>query len=137
MENGDIPNENIEGSSSLNGYEPWKGRLNGKSCWRPTQNTPNEHITVKFASKKTVIAIATQGSPNVNFWIISFTYQYFADASLKDPNEVKSTNIDCTSQGRPEKIFSSVTMKHEHFRMMMILKFQSLLLSRTPLRACV
>ena len=137
MENGDIPNENIEGSSSLNGYEPWKGRLNGKSCWRPTQNTPNEYITVKFASKKTVIAIATQGSPNVNFWIKSFTYQYFADASLKDPNEVKSTNIDCTSQGRPEKIFSSVTMKHEHFRMMMILKFQSLLLSRTPLRACV
>lgn len=137
IENGDIPNENIEGSSSLNGYEPWKGRLNGKSCWRPTQNTPNEHITVKFSSKKTVIAIATQGSPDGNFWIQSFTYQYVAVASLKDPNEVKSTNIDCTSQGRPEKIFSSVTMKQEHFRMMMILKFQSLLLSRTPLRACV
>lgn len=94
MENGDIPNKNIEGSSSLSGYEAWKGRLNGKSCWRPTQNTPSEYIAVTFASKKTVIAIATQGSPNDKFWIKSFTYQYLANASLKDPNKVKSTNID-------------------------------------------
>ena len=94
MENGDIPNKNIEGSSSLNSYEAWKGRLNGKSCWRPIQNTPSEYIAVTFASKKTVIAIATQGSPNDEFWIKSFTYQYLANASLKDPNKVKSTNID-------------------------------------------
>ena len=137
MENGDIPNENINGSTSLSGYEAWKGRLNGKSCWRPAQNLDGEHITVTFASKKTVIAIATQGSPDGNFWIESFTYQYFADASLNDPNKVKSTNIDCTGQGRPGKIFLSVTMKHKHFRMMMILKFQSLLLSRTfSMRVC-
>ena len=137
MENGDIPNENINGSTSLSGYEAWKGRLNGKSCWRPAQNLDGEYITVTFASKKTVIAIATQGSPDDKFWVQRFTYQYFADASLKDPNKVKSTNIGCTGQGRPEKIFLSVTMKHKHFRMMMILKFQSLLLSRTfSMRVC-
>ena len=96
MENGDIPNENINGSTSLSGYEAWKGRLNGKSCWRPAQNLDGEHITVTFASKKTVIAIATQGSPNDNSWIESFTYQYLADASLENPNKVKSTNIDPT-----------------------------------------
>ena len=96
MENGDIPNKNIEGSSSLSDYEAWKGRLNGKSCWRPAKNKDGEHITVTFASKKTVITIATQGSPDDNFWIKSFTYQYFADASVKDPNKVKSTNIDPT-----------------------------------------
>ena len=115
MENGDIPNENIDGSTSLSGYEAWKGRLNGKSCWRPAQNLDGEYITVTFASKKTVIAIATQGSPDDKFWVQRFTYQYFADASLKDPNKVKSTNIGCTGQGRPEKIFLSVTMKHKHF----------------------
>ena len=93
MENGDIPNENITGSTSLSGYEAWKGRLNGKSCWRPARNSDGEHITVTFASKKTVIAIATQGSPDDKFWVQSFTYQYFADASLNDPNKVKSTNI--------------------------------------------
>ena len=96
MENGDIPNKNIEGSSSLSNYEAWKGRLNWKSCWRPAQNIGGEYITVTFASKKTVIAIATQGSPDDKFWVQSFTYQYFADASLKDPNKVKSINIDPT-----------------------------------------
>lgn len=96
MENGDIPNDNIEGSSSLRGYEAWKGRLNGKSCWKPTQNIDGEQIKVTFTSEKTVIAIATQGSPNDDCWIESFTYQYFTNASLKDPNKVKSTNIDPT-----------------------------------------
>lgn len=96
MENGDIPNDNIESSSSLRGYEAWKGRLNGKSCWKPTQNIDGEQIKVTFTSEKTVIAIATQGSPNDDCWIESFTYQYLANASLIDPNKVKSTNIDPT-----------------------------------------
>ncbi|XP_022792931.1 lactadherin-like [Stylophora pistillata] len=97
MESGDIPNDHIESSTFLVDNQAWKGRLNGNSCWRPAQSKNTEHIKVTFVSEKTVFAIATQGSPDNNFWIESYTLQYFADGSLKDTKKVYQANKDGTS----------------------------------------
>lgn len=86
MESGAISNGSIKASSSRTGYEPWDGRLNGKSCWMPTRNRNSEYITVKFVAQVTVVAIATQGSPKKNCWVKSYTVRYGVQLSIsQDP----------------------------------------------------
>lgn len=72
MESGAIPNANIGASSEKTGYEAWRGRLNGQSCWMPANNKSTEFITVTFATVVRIVAIATQGAPMDSCWVKSF-----------------------------------------------------------------
>jgi len=90
MESGAIANNKIEASTEKVGYEGSKGRLNGNSCWKPTQNKNTESIKVTFTAPKTVIAIATQGAPNDGCWVTSYTLQWYQTGSLKTDPKVKT-----------------------------------------------
>ena len=48
MESGAIPDANIKASSKKTGYDAWKGRLNGQSCWMPAndKNTLSENCSL-------------------------------------------------------------------------------------------
>ena len=72
MESGAIPNANIGASSEKTGYEAWKGRLNGQSCWMPTNDKSTEFIMVTFSTMVRIVAIATQGAPMDGCWVKSF-----------------------------------------------------------------
>ena len=86
MESGAIPNANIGASSEKTGYEAWRGRLNGQSCWMPTNNKNTEFITVTFATIVKIVAIATQGAPVDGCWVESFSIHSGAQgATVKDP----------------------------------------------------
>ena len=88
MENNDIPDSSITASSAETGYEAAKGRLNGISCWKPT-NTKHEYLMVKFATKVTIVAIATQGSPIDDCWVERYTRQWVIDDFLQNDPKVK------------------------------------------------
>ena len=87
MENGDIKDAQIQAYTAKAGFEAWKGRLNGNSCWMPTQNKDTEYITVTFVTKVTIVAIATQGSPVKECWVESYSLQWFDDM-LNSKNKV-------------------------------------------------
>ena len=72
MESGGIPNAKIRASSEKTGYEAWKGRLNGPSCWMPTNSNTTEFIAVTFATMVRIVAIATQGASMDSCWVKSF-----------------------------------------------------------------
>ena len=88
MENGKITDAKIEASSAKLGYEAGKGRLNRNSCWMPTQDKATEYIKVTFVTKVTIVAIATQGAPNDDCWVKSYSFQLF-NGSLIDNAKVK------------------------------------------------
>lgn len=76
MESGTIPNVQIQASSTRTGYDAWRGRLNGNSCWMPAKNKDTEYIMVTFVTKVTIVAIATQGAPMDGCWVKSYSIQY-------------------------------------------------------------
>lgn len=88
MESGAIPNANIRASSEKTGYEAWRGRLNGQSCWMPANNKTTEFITVTFATMVRVVAIATQGAPMDGCWVKSFSIEYGAAGVMVIDHEV-------------------------------------------------
>ena len=91
MESGAIPDRNIRASSTKPGYDAWKGRLNGQSCWMPAKDNSTEYIMVTFATAVSIVAIATQGAPMDGCWVKSYSIQYGAlIAMVIDPevNEV-------------------------------------------------
>lgn len=91
MESGKIPNGGITASSTKTGYDAWKGRLNGNSCWMPTQNSNSEYITVRFATQVTVVAVATQGAPIESCWVKSYIIRYGVQMSISQDPKVKTS----------------------------------------------
>lgn len=94
MESGAIPNANIGALSEKTGYEAWRGRLNGQSCWMPANNKSTEFITVTFAKVVWIVAIATQGAPMDGCWVKSFSIEYGAAGATVIVHEVYQANSD-------------------------------------------
>ena len=89
MESGAIPDARIQASSTKLGYDAWKGRLNGQSCWMPANDKTTEYIRVTFATVVNIVAIATQGAPMDGCWVKSFSVYYGASGAVVIDAEVK------------------------------------------------
>ena len=89
MESGAIPDARIQASSTKPGYDAWKGRLNGQSCWMPANDKTTEYIRVTFATVVNIVAIATQGAPMDGCWVKSFSVRYGASSARVIDAEVK------------------------------------------------
>ena len=62
MENGDIPDENIEASVSDNNKSPWNARLNGESYWRVAKHKASSPwIQADIGYQTDVSGVVTQG----------------------------------------------------------------------------
>lgn len=96
MENNHIPDSSITASSEKPGYGAKKGRLNGNSCWMPTKNQNTEYLTVDFATKVAIVAIATQGSPIEDCWVERYSYQWFT-GTLHNSLKVKKEMLDISN----------------------------------------
>lgn len=90
MESRSITNDQIKASSFKNSFEAWRARLNGNSCWMPSQSVSSQSIEVKFKVVKTVVAIATQGAPTDGCWVRSYTLQWSDGSSLENDPKVTS-----------------------------------------------
>ena len=89
MESGAIPDSNITASTIKAGFDAWGARLNKNSCWIPAQHNDTEYIEVSFTSMKTVVAIATQGAPNKECWVNTFTLQWYDNGVFIKGHKVK------------------------------------------------
>ena len=83
MESGVIADNDITATSTKDGHEAWKGRLNWNSSWIPSKNSNSETIKVMFTATKTIVAIATQGAPDTSCWVERYIIQWFFSGTLK------------------------------------------------------
>ena len=104
MENGDIPDANIEASHSLNDskYGPQQARLNGQGKpWRVSGSVSSPWIQVDIGYSTSVSGLLTQGYENdngVGRWITklkvsSFTAANVPEVFIKDENGVDKVFI--------------------------------------------
>ena len=61
MENGDIPNENVQASSKISPNEAWKARLNGLSYWLASLRHPYPWIQADIGYQTYITSVVTQG----------------------------------------------------------------------------
>lgn len=67
----------LTSSTAMAGHEAWRGRLNGSGSWKPEINDRTPVYRVAFNQQPVNITyIATQGDPDEDFWVTSFTLQY-------------------------------------------------------------
>ena len=90
LENGDIPDANLEASdSSSNSYGPHQARLNGQYSWGVSRSISNPWIQVNIGYSANVTGLLTQGHPwNSNWenWITKLKVSTFTAAN--DDQEV-------------------------------------------------
>ena len=84
----------LRSSTAMAGHEAWRGRLNGAGNWKPEKNDPAPVYLVKFYSPVNISYIATQGAPDEDCWVTSFTLRYKLDqgSNFTDYPQVCSTN---------------------------------------------
>ncbi|KAL9963496.1 hypothetical protein ACROYT_G027007 [Oculina patagonica] len=72
MQNGKILDSQITASSQVTGFEAFKARLYGSSCWKSAKNSSGEFLEINFREKEYVKAIKTQGDPQEDNWTEQF-----------------------------------------------------------------
>ena len=89
MENRDIPDDNIQASSTWGGnYLAWYARLNGNSCWTGTGKTA--WIQADIGYQTYVSGVVTQGDGTVGspHWVTSIKVSTFPVSSEDESTEV-------------------------------------------------
>ncbi|XP_071959840.1 lactadherin-like [Antedon mediterranea] len=68
IESGAISDNQMTADSSLNYFQPYKGRLHGRSCWASATGNPKNHwIQVDLGNITKVTKVATQGNTNKKY----------------------------------------------------------------------
>lgn len=84
MQNGKILDSQITASSRVIGFEAFKARLKGPSCWRSAKNSSGEFLEINLGEKEYVKAIKTQGDPQEDNWTEQFYLAYTLGAVWKN-----------------------------------------------------
>ncbi|CAB4003658.1 Hypothetical predicted protein [Paramuricea clavata] len=81
MQSGKIPDSRITASSEWDGNSgPRYGRLHGNKFWLAARSPDtNQWLQIDFKYKATVTEILTQGRPDYNQWVRSYTIAYSDD----------------------------------------------------------
>ncbi|CAB4006545.1 Hypothetical predicted protein [Paramuricea clavata] len=81
MQSRKIPDSRIKASSEwTRNWGPRHGRLHGKKCWIAGRSPDtNQWLQIDFKYKATVTEILTQGRPDYNQWVRSYTIAYSDD----------------------------------------------------------
>ena len=78
MKDGNITDGQITASSEVLGFQAFKARFDGSSCWRSAKSSLGEYLEVNFGRKENVKAIITQADPLQDNW----TEKYYLGFSL-------------------------------------------------------
>ena len=93
MENGDIPNANIQASSEYKTYYGWKARLNGDSTWAAIGSDPTPWIQANIGYQTYVSGVITQGdgrAGNTLEWVTSMKISTFLMSTSNEEKFVKN-----------------------------------------------
>ena len=68
-----FPDSSFSASSTRNGNEAFKGRLNGVGAWSPsTDGNANDYLQINLQYEFFICAVATQGNPTSNYWTTKY-----------------------------------------------------------------
>ena len=72
-----FPDSSFSASSTSNGNEAFKGRLNGDGAWLPSDNNnANDYLQIDLVYEFVICAVATQGNSASNDWTIKYKLQF-------------------------------------------------------------
>ena len=97
MQDGAILDSQITASSETQGFESYKARLDGPSCWRGAKNSPGEYLEVNFGRKEYVKAIRTQADPRQDNWTKKFYIAYSLGSGWKNITEPYNVRVKVCS----------------------------------------
>ena len=115
MESGAILDKDIVASSNKPGYEPWKGRLHGRSCWMPSADKNSEYISVTLSGKVNITAIATQGAVTDRCWVTSYEIHYYDGSYFTRYPKVKHFIIFLMSKDSKPVSYVGEEVNHQIF----------------------
>ena len=90
MENGEIPNSEVEASSTWEpsaGCKPWQARLNNAQTssshgsWSARTNNAGQFLQIDLRKERVVNKIATQGRPLHDQWVTSYKLLFSSDGA--------------------------------------------------------
>ena len=76
---GKIPDNNITASSEIS--EAKNGRLNEIKAWCASTEDPKPYLQIDLETIHIVCAVSTQGNPNADQWIETYTIQVSTDGT--------------------------------------------------------
>ena len=69
----EFPSDRFSASSSTDGNEAFKGRLNGNGAWSPsTDSAKNDYLQIDLKNEFFISAVATQGNPAADHWTTKY-----------------------------------------------------------------
>ncbi|XP_023136670.3 macrophage mannose receptor 1 [Amphiprion ocellaris] len=81
VEDGNITDIQLTASSSSGQFTPQKGRLNGDSCWMPSESPTSSWIQADLGQIRKVTGIVMQGCPQSDNWLTKFRIQHSKDGT--------------------------------------------------------
>ena len=100
-----FPDSSFSASSSRNGNEAFKGRLNGVGAWSPSHDdNADDYLQINLQYEFFICAVATQGKPNADHW----TKKYKLLLSLNERDWVtyqQESGIDKVGINKNAKLF--------------------------------
>ncbi|XP_035247102.1 macrophage mannose receptor 1 [Anguilla anguilla] len=116
VEDGNVTDAQLSASSSRSGMGPQKARLNGNSCWMPSEPR-NSWIQVDLGEAKKVTGITIQGCPGADNWVTTFKIQSSMDGiQWTDYNADGGTFPGSADRNTPEMQLFGTPFSGKHIR---------------------
>ena len=97
-----FPDSSFSASTSRNGTEAFKGRLNGNDAWSPsTDGNVNDYLQINLQYEFFICAVATQGNPTSNYWttkyklLLSVNETYWVTYQQEFGSDKVGINTEC------------------------------------------
>ncbi|XP_024286595.1 macrophage mannose receptor 1 [Oncorhynchus tshawytscha] len=118
VEDGNVTDSMLSASSSQSSHGPNGARLNGGSCWMPS-NPLNSWIQVNLGEAKKITGVVIQGCPSADHWVTKFKIQHSMDGSkwteYKDDGGVFT---GCMDRNTPETQLLGTPVSAQYVRIL-------------------
>ena len=84
MKDGSILDRQITASSEVPGFEAFKARFDGSSCWRSANSSLGEYLEVNLGREEYVKAVGTQADPLQDSWTEKYYLAFFLGLGWKN-----------------------------------------------------
>ncbi|XP_038845355.1 macrophage mannose receptor 1 [Salvelinus namaycush] len=118
VEDGNVTDAMLSASSSQSSHGPNGARLNGGSCWMPS-NPLNSWIQVNLGEAKKITGVVIQGCPTADHWVTKFKIQHSMDGSKwTDYKDDGGVFTGCMDRNTPETQLLGTPVSAQYVRIL-------------------
>ncbi|CDR06146.1 unnamed protein product [Oncorhynchus mykiss] len=118
VEDGNVTDSMLSASSSQSSHGPNGARLNGGSCWMPS-NPLNSWIQVNLGEAKKITGVVIQGCPGADHWVTKFKIQHSMDGSKwTDYKDDGGVFTGCMDRNTPETQLLGTPVSAQYVRIL-------------------